>query len=201
MTIINTIQDIEALKLENKYHIEQLEEKLKQKKQIEVFHPCKLEINEGDGYGTLWLNRDKKISINKDYRGQWNISHWISYPEISSSRLNEIYKQFPQPNNFKVLNAKIISSWIHYYSLVDTQAKKENLENHIKITNYLGDVDALVKTYNCKSQLSKDGRSGWLEKGDFELNFVIASDGYISQKIRIKHTVEENLEGFKKLIK
>ena len=197
--IIESVEQITGFQYGNKYHTERLIELLKLRDQVAAFHPCILEKDLDRDIETLWLDKANRISLTKDYKGQYFVGSYKHYSNLDTYALAKIRDSVPAPKHFKVLSTKNFNAWIAYCLQVDALAKQQNEANGIKKIEYLAKLDAAVKSGGYNLQINESGSQGYLTSKELTLTFEINTNGYISE--RLHFNISENLENFIKLSK
>ena len=200
-TTIKTTQDILALGFSNDYHTKEGMQKLELCQQVQEFHPCELECyyNHGNCSWTLWIDKEKQITINKDCRANFSIYAIFHRSNINYDGMKRQIEDIKKPNNFKKLNKKIIEKWIAYELECRSSYEKFATECTIKHAEFMQKVDKLQKQ-GLKLKIWEDSKHGYLENDYFTLSFELCVNGYISQNIRLNRQAYD-IEDFEVLTK
>ncbi len=198
-----TLGELTELISLDEYQNKWIEKLIEKFKTVSNFHTAKLifEVEERDGNFYLPYNAadiylehpflDIKISY-WEHDEKWRIfeNNSTRLPNISGYDLNEIKKQFKEPNQIGVLTQKKIFDWIKYLECAYDACKKASDINTVKITKF----EEKLSRYPIK--WNKDGKSGYYEKGGLEYIFAFV-DGFIRQEIKVDTIT--NFENFLKM--
>lgn len=182
---IMTEADIKALNIGNEYTEKTLREQLIEWQAINALVPCSLEYDDQTTVGTIWLDKQQRIFINKGWKGEYNIGCYNRPSNMSIHEINDLEKTLDKPNNFKVLNAKTIQRWIDHYRKLNSLITIKSGKNERAHLEYRLRIYEAAKAEGVTHREDKDGKGGWLESKYFELRYEFCDNGYISQRISI----------------
>ena len=155
----------------------------------------KVTLEKKDELLRVRLTTDYPIYVRpKGYDNRYSFTLSNQLPFIGSGDFGT--KVEKAPNKVGVLSAKKISDWVEYLSKGHDVLVKESAIRGAKVDAFLVRINKIKGV-----RFGDDSMSGEIIRNGLVLKFEISNCGYISQKIKVRYTIENNLDSFLKLSK
>lgn len=145
-------------------------------------------------------------TVRRDYHGIVSLFHsdsWGDYRHVSSSVRGDVYAAtVGQLPNMKAITAKKIQAHIDAQEAYRKAMQARESDAVIKVKDFLDTLEGLpVKYDRLGEHTGREGEicGGEIVQNGIDFSFKISEDGYISKKISVHYSVENDLESFKKL--
>lgn len=185
------------------YQSKNLTEIIKVSEQVNQFYPCEvvLHFSEYDN-----SEHYEHADIKMTYEGYiFYIKYWDytkkfviyedtlrTFENVDNYAIKRIKEDIKQPQNIGVLNLKKLVSWFEYHISIIEKARELNDINGNEKNAFLESIKHLpVKWWN-------NNKQGEIVQNGIKFSFSIG-ETYISKKIEIHYSVNNELENFLKL--
>jgi hypothetical protein len=187
----------------NDYQSKNLTEIIKVSEQVNHFYPCEVMLNFSEyDNSEHYENADIKMIYKGiifyikywEYRKKFVIYEDTlrTFSNIDSYTIKSIKEKIKEPQQIGVLNLKKLINWFEYHISVINEASKLNDINGNEKETFLKSIEGLpVKWWN-------NGKNGEIIQNGIKFSFNIG-ETYISKKIEVHYSVNNELENFLKL--
>lgn len=180
-----------------------LTEIIKVSEQVNQFYPCEVILNFSEEDSKEYYQHADIKMIYKEtnfYIKYWeHTKKYVIYEDtlrtfenVDSYTIKRIKENIKEPQQIGVLNLKKLVNWFEYHLAIIDEAKKINDTNGNEKSAFLKSIEGLpVKWWN-------NNKQGEIVQNGIKFSFTIG-ETYISKKIEVHYSVNNELENFLKL--
>jgi len=185
------------------YQSKGLTETIKLSEQVNQFYPCEVVLNFSEYDNKEHYEHADIKMIYKDiafYIRYWEYKKkYVIYEDtirtfknVDSYTIKRIKEKIKEPQQIGVLSLKKLVNWFEYHISVINEAKELNNINGSEKDKFLKSIEGLpIHWYN-------NGKNGEIIQNGIKFSFNIG-ETYISKKIEVHYSVNNELENFLKL--
>jgi len=198
-----TISEILPVLNLSDYQSKGLTETIKMSEEISHFYPCEVVLNFSEYDNKEHFEHADIKMIYKDiafYIRYWEYKkkYFIyedkirTFKNVDSYTIKRIKENFKEPQQIGVLSLKKLINWFEYHISIINEASKINDTNGSEKDIFLKSIEGLpIHWYN-------NGKNGEIIQNGIKFSFNIG-ETYISKKIEVHYSVNNELENFLKL--
>lgn len=180
-------------------------------RELSAFYPAQV-IPHDDHHIIVMTRNGKQYQVRKGWKGEIDVFEYpyMAYPRVSHSTRGEIVKEH-KTQNMRVLSQKKLDAKMDAIDTIHATLTAKEEAATDKRADFLKALDAcgVPVTYHHDTRTDfKDGEritikgeitGGYMVRNGIEFTFSFSQDGYISQKVEVHYSANNNIHTFLKL--